>query len=115
MVAEPTILVNVIISPAARKVHEVVLQLAPGCTVLQAVQASGLLEMYPSVNLELAVVGIWGRKVSLKQTLRGNDRVEIYRPLSVDPKMARRERFVRQGARTAGLFVKRRSGAKAGY
>jgi putative ubiquitin-RnfH superfamily antitoxin RatB of RatAB toxin-antitoxin module len=41
--------------------------------------------------------------------------VEIYRPLRVDPKVARRERFVKQGARTAGLFVKKRPGAKAGY
>jgi len=33
----------------------------------------------------------------------------------VDPKVARRERFARQGAKTAGLFAKRRAGAKAGY
>jgi putative ubiquitin-RnfH superfamily antitoxin RatB of RatAB toxin-antitoxin module len=115
MAAEPAIAVNVIFSPAPREVHEVVLQLASGCTVLQAVQASGLLQMYPSISLEHAIVGVWGRKVSLKQTLRENDRVEVYRPLRVDPKVARRERFARQGARTAGLFIKKRAGAKAGY
>jgi putative ubiquitin-RnfH superfamily antitoxin RatB of RatAB toxin-antitoxin module len=47
--------------------------------------------------------------------LRDQDRVEVYRPLRVDPKVARRERFVKQGARAAGLFVKRRVGAKPGY
>jgi len=43
------------------------------------------------------------------------DRLEVYRPLTVDPKVARRARFVRQGAKTAGLFANKRPGAKAGY
>jgi putative ubiquitin-RnfH superfamily antitoxin RatB of RatAB toxin-antitoxin module len=47
--------------------------------------------------------------------LRDQDRIEVYRPLLVDPKVARRERFVKQGARGAGLFAKKRQGAKAGY
>ena len=54
-------------------------------------------------------------KVPLAYMLRADDRVEVYRPLQVDPKVARRERFVRQGAKSAGLFTKRRPGAKAGY
>nr|MCU0926665.1 RnfH family protein [Hydrogenophaga sp.] len=47
--------------------------------------------------------------------LREGDRVEVYRLLRVDPKVARRERFVGQGARRAGLFAQRRPGSKAGY
>jgi uncharacterized protein len=47
--------------------------------------------------------------------LGDRDRVEIYRPLQVDPKMARRERFRRQGARAAGLFARKREGGKPGY
>jgi putative ubiquitin-RnfH superfamily antitoxin RatB of RatAB toxin-antitoxin module len=49
--------------------------------------------------------------------LSNNDRMEIYRALTVDPKVARRERFARQGAKkkAAGLFARRRAGAKAGY
>ena len=39
----------------------------------------------------------------------------VHRELKVDPKVARRERFVKQGARTTGLFAKKRLGAKAGY
>jgi hypothetical protein len=50
-----------------------------------------------------------------QQVLQDLDRVEIYRPLKVDPKVARRTRFVEQGARTAGLFARKRPGAKAGY
>ena len=43
------------------------------------------------------------------------DRLELLRPLRVDPKVARRERFVGQGARSSGLFAKRRPNSKAGY
>ncbi len=115
MAVEALIQVLLVYSPAPRDVREVHLQLALGCTVGQAIQASGLLQSFACVDLDKAVLGIWGRKASLKQTLRDNDRLEIYRPLRVDPKIARRERFVRQGARTAGLFVRKRAGAKAGY
>jgi putative ubiquitin-RnfH superfamily antitoxin RatB of RatAB toxin-antitoxin module len=107
--------VSVVYSPASRDVREIVLHLAPSSTVLQAVQASGLLQLFPLIDQQTTVVGVWGRKASLNQPLRENDRVEIYRPLTVDPKVARRERFAKQGARTAGLFVKKRAGAKAGY
>lgn len=105
--------VTVVASPAARRVVEVELQLADGSHVEQAVQASGLLEQF--AQLRGAPIGVWGRKVSGKHVLRDQDRVEIYRPLKVDPKLARRQRFVKQGARSAGLFARKRPGAKAGY
>ena len=60
-------------------------------------------------------IGVWGKPVAADRMLAEGDRLEVYRPLTVDPKVARRERFVRQGAKTAGLFSKRRPGAKAGY
>lgn len=110
-----SIQVTVVYSPTPRAVQEIVLRLAPSSTVLQAIQASGFLQLSPSIDQQTTVVGVWGRKAALSQTLRENDRVEIYRPLTVDPKVARRERFAKQGARTAGLFVKKRVGAKAGY
>ncbi|MBC7601765.1 MAG: RnfH family protein, partial [Ramlibacter sp.] len=46
---------------------------------------------------------------------RDGDRVEVYRVLIVDPKVARRERFRKQGNNNAVLFATRRVGAKAGY
>jgi len=60
-------------------------------------------------------IGVWGKPVPADRVLLEGDRLEVYRPLTVDPKVARRERFVRQGAKTAGLFAKKRPGAKAGY
>lgn len=115
MVNEPRIQVTVVYSPGPREVHELTLQLMPSSTVGQALQASGFLQRFPALDRQTLVLGVWGRKTGLKQTLRDQDRVEIYRPLTVDPKVARRERFARQGVRAAGLFEKKRAGAKAGY
>lgn len=107
--------VTVAYSPTARDIQEVVLGLTAPCSVLQALQGSGLLARYPEIDSLNTSVGVWGRKAKLDQLLRDQDRVEVYRSLRVDPKVARRERFVRQGSRGAGLFVKKREGAKAGY
>ena len=115
MAADKRIRVNVVYSPGPRQVREVNLLLEPHCTVLMALQASGLLQLFPALDPQTMLLGVWGRKTSLHQTLRDMDRVEIYRALRVDPKVARRERFVRQGARTPGLFERKRQGAKAGY
>lgn len=111
----PEIEVVVAYAPGPRQVLERVLRLPAGSTVAQALQASGLAALCPELDLAHAPLGIWGRKATKDQVLRDRDRVEVYRPLRVDPKVARRERFVKQGARTAGLFAKRRAGAKAGY
>lgn len=82
-----------------------------GATIIQALQATGWLDLVDPV----AGVGVWGHHAALDGVLRDLDRIELYRPLTADPKVARRERFEQQGARSAGLFAHRRQGAKAGY
>lgn len=82
---------------------------------MDAIKAAGLIKKFPGLPLGEGSVGVWGRKVSPDYILANQDRLEIWRPLKVDPKVARRERFTKQGARTAGLFAQRRSGAKPGY
>ena len=67
-----------------------------------------------ALNEGLAI-SLWGRRVTLAEPLRDGDRVELSRPLLVDPKVARRERFKSQGSKSAGLFSKRRPGSKPGY
>jgi len=115
MVSEPVLHLSVVYAPNAREIDEVELLLEAPCTVLQALQQSGLLLRHPEIDNHHAHIGVWGRRVKLDQRLRNIDRLEIYRPLRVDPKVARRERFARQGSRAAGLFVNKRAGAKAGY
>jgi putative ubiquitin-RnfH superfamily antitoxin RatB of RatAB toxin-antitoxin module len=104
--------VSVVFSPNARLVQEVQLSLPAGSNVLQALAASGLWAPLAKTD---PTVGIWGRKVALDQLVRDKDRIEIYRDLTVDPKVARRERFVKQGSKGTGLFAKKRPGAAAGY
>lgn len=94
--------VSVAWSPRVREVREVTLQLPVGATLRDALRAGGLAEAS-------TLYGIWGRPAALGQVLKDGDRVECYRPLLVDPKKARRERFARQGVRAAGLFAARRS------
>jgi putative ubiquitin-RnfH superfamily antitoxin RatB of RatAB toxin-antitoxin module len=115
MATDGQIEVTLVYSPLARDVREVSLRMVTNSTVLQALQASGLLQLFPALEQASTPVGVWGQRVGLSQPLFDKDRVEIYRSLSVDPKEARRKRFVGQGTRAAGLFVKKRTDAKAGY
>lgn len=112
--AEP-VCVTVVYSPRPREVREWLLELPPGAIVGQALRASGLAAEFPLLDLDTAAIGVWGRPARMNQPLRDRDRVEVCRPLQVDPKVARRERFRSQGSRTAGLFSKKRPGAKSGY
>lgn len=70
------------------------LQLAEGATVADAVQASGVLERH-AVPAEGLKLGVWSKPRDAASLLRDRDRVEIYRPLTVDPKEARRLRYKR--------------------
>jgi putative ubiquitin-RnfH superfamily antitoxin RatB of RatAB toxin-antitoxin module len=118
MKAASAIVVTVAYSPTARGVHVVRLELQAGACVRDALAACAWDARFAAALSDTSLfiqVGVWGKKVSPHHRLNDQDRVEIYRPLRVDPKVARRERFKKQGARSAGLFAKRRPGAKAGY
>ena len=110
-----SIQVVVVYSPTPRNVQEIALTLAEGSTVGDAIAASGLAASATDFKSLPLMAGIWGRKTPLIAPLSNLDRVEIYRPLVVDPKVARRARFASQGAKKAGLFAQRRAGAKTGY
>ncbi len=76
--------------PEEQTVVELVLE--PQATVGDAIIASGLYERYPSIQPGVTPVGIYGEKVHYDTVLADGDRVEIYRPLEVDPMEARRLR-----------------------
>jgi putative ubiquitin-RnfH superfamily antitoxin RatB of RatAB toxin-antitoxin module len=100
--------VSVLYSPAPREVREWIGDVPANATLAMALQASGIEREFPGIDWRSADLGIWGRKASIDQPLREHDRVEVYRPLVVDPKVARRERFRKQGARAAGLFARKK-------
>jgi putative ubiquitin-RnfH superfamily antitoxin RatB of RatAB toxin-antitoxin module len=66
------------------------LRLANGATVGEAIEQSALQSAFPEWNLAECAVGIWGQPVERSQILEQGDRVEIYRPLRIDPREARR-------------------------
>ena len=68
------------------------LEVRPGTTALEAIEASGLRETFPEAVVEANGIGIFSRKVTPDHVLAHGDRVEIYRPLLIDPKEAQRAR-----------------------
>lgn len=84
--------IEVAFAPAAGLVERVSLHMPPGSTVADALAASGFLQRYPEIGAS-ADVGVWGSERAPTHRLREGDRVEIYRPLQVDPKEARRQRL----------------------
>ena len=73
------------------------LQVPAGTTVEQAIEASALRVQFPAIEARPSV-GIFSRKVTLDTPLEAGDRVEIYRPLAVDPKEARRQKVKNEKA-----------------
>lgn len=96
MPADPaTIAVEVTYCPAPGQVDQVRLRLPVPCTVADALRASGVLERH-GLDAASVRVGVWCKVRPPEHELRERDRVEVYRPLQVDPKEARRQRYRRQ-------------------
>jgi uncharacterized protein len=92
--AECVLQVEVLFSPEPRQVHSTCVVLSNGATVQDALNASGFKQRFDEFD-DMMQVGIWSRAVALTTQLKPGDRVEIYRPLAVDPKEARRLRYKR--------------------
>lgn len=70
----------------------IALTLPAGATVRDAIDASQIAVQHPEIDPATAKIGIFGKLTTLDATLADHDRVEIYRPLIVDPKLARQRR-----------------------
>ncbi len=68
------------------------LEVPAGCTLHQAIEASGILQQAPEIDLSVWRVGVFGKLRALDTALKAHDRVEIYRPLKADPMESRRRR-----------------------
>lgn len=110
-----------------RQVDELTLRVPEGSTLEAVVDAGIALCLQAATpqtraaltaqlgRLKFMEPGIWGRKTRWATPVRPGDRIELYRPLKVDPKVARRQRFKRQGKGRTGLFANRKRGSAAGY
>jgi putative ubiquitin-RnfH superfamily antitoxin RatB of RatAB toxin-antitoxin module len=95
--------VEVAHAPAPRQVVVVRVVVPAGAPVREVVVASGLAAQHPDIATWLAdpataplAVSIWGRRATPDQPVRERDRIELLRPLTVDPKEARRQRYRRK-------------------
>ena len=68
------------------------IKVSKGTNIKQAIEKSGIQKEFDDIDLNINHVGIFGKKTSLNHVLDEKDRVEIYRPLIIDPKEQRRRK-----------------------
>jgi putative ubiquitin-RnfH superfamily antitoxin RatB of RatAB toxin-antitoxin module len=100
----PELLTIEVIYALPAKQQLVTLKLPSGSTVREAIEASGLLQKYPEIDLAKNKIGVFAKLSKLDALLQDHDRVEIYRPLIADPKEVRRQRAA------AGKVMKKGAG-----
>lgn len=61
-------------------------------TIAEAIERSGIATRFADEKIAQLQAGIWGRPVDRQYRLENGDRVELYRPLAIDPRDARRLR-----------------------
>lgn len=96
-------------APSATQSLYLEMDVAEGTTLLQALQQSGWLQQYPDlqqwcdehaqdeqINNKTWAVGVFSQKKLLSYVLQAHDRIEIYRPLTIDPMRKRKKRAIRQ-------------------
>ena len=89
-----------VVFATAQQQRLVTVALAPPATVADAITSSALAGRFPAEDLDALQAGIWGHPVDRSHVLSNGDRVEIYRPLALDPREARRQ--LAQTGRTMG-------------
>jgi len=99
--------IEVVHLPAAHQLMSSRLRVPAGTTAGEAVRASGLFVAWSADRLDGLRLGCWGRPCEASTVLRDRDRVELYRPLRVDPKEARRQRHRRDAVRGKPAAAKR--------
>ena len=89
--AERKITAEVVYAAAGTQILRQV-ELAEGSTVEQAIDASGIAGMLPAGAIDTRHLGVFARRVASDHIVQNGDRIEIYRPLMLDPMEARRRR-----------------------
>lgn len=85
--------INVTVAYATPQQQIVIpLRVPAGSTLEQAIQSSGVLEQFAEINLTINSVGVFGELASLDDPVPAGGRIEVYRALLADPKLARRRR-----------------------
>lgn len=64
-------------------------------SVGDVIERSGVLELHAEIDLNSNKVGVFSKLARLTDTLHDGDRIEIYRPLLIDPKEVRKQRALK--------------------
>lgn len=88
----PEVLSIEVVYALPKKQEIIAVKLPEGATARQAIEASGLLQKYPEIDLAKNKLGVFAKLTKPDSALRDQDRVEIYRPLIADPKAVRKQR-----------------------
>jgi len=107
--------IEVVISMGPRQVVCALVDCEPGSTAAHAKSLSLQQLGLNAKGFSPWRSAVWGKAVQMNTPLVQGDRLELLRPLLVDPKLARKQRFKRQGKGRTGLFARRRVGSVAGY
>lgn len=105
--------VTVACSECPGRAFEICVRIEAGASTFDALRASGVLERFPTIDVSTAAVGVWGRVATLDTKLGQGDRIEIYRPLMLDPKEARRKR-ASQLMTVSRVAARRKKGSAGG-
>ncbi|MBS3743222.1 MAG: RnfH family protein [Wenzhouxiangellaceae bacterium] len=65
-------------------------ELPAGATIADAIECSGIRRRFPALEIDPGRLGVFASLRKPDDPVRNGDRVEIYRPLRIDPKLARR-------------------------
>lgn len=79
-----------VVYATAAKAHVLSVEVEPGATVQQAIDKSGILTRCPEIDLAAQKVGIYSKAAALDAVVEDGARIEIYRPITVDPKTVKR-------------------------
>ena len=83
--------IRVEVAYATREVqHVIAVEVETGCTIGTAILRSGIQGMFPEIDLTKQKIGVFSKPCALSDLVHEGDRIEIYRPLRIDPKEARR-------------------------
>ena len=91
MSAEGPLTVGVVYALSTQQIWQPV-DVDAGMTVQEAIDRSGLLEKFPEIDLTIQKVGVFGKVVNLDDEVKNGDRIEIYRPITADPKAVKRKK-----------------------
>lgn len=72
------------------RITQLPVEVAEGATLQQAIDKSGILQRFPEIDLGKQKVGVFSKPTALDAVLEDGARIEIYRPITADPKTVRR-------------------------